>query len=1286
MRQGVGFAMMAAVAVTALHFAPVPTESSTRQSGLPPVARPPISAPPTGNSPYVGGCRALTARAKGKVKDPPDGDDGAVNALIDSFFGIQPDVESATKLPFDTKLQYVVALVPDPRHTNLSMMFDRSMVMIQQAAQDAGYIYNSSWLPWRNEEVSYPLIADREMAAARTSDREACPGILLFRKSVQDVSVGETGLPRPADPPNAYQEGLVVLVVGEQPTGGLNENQWSNALLWLSRNSSVPKASTSNKSSDAPPHSLRILGPSYSGSLSALERHLSDIYSDKTGRQSSSEVRMIRAKFPSAMVLSGSVSSCASIRWFQQRLVDSGASRLVDFGSFSENDDLTIYRFMKYMRSQGSRGNDVAILSEDETAYASPPAPRPLGEKDPAGKCEFSYSDDDKPVQLSYPRDISALRSAYEAQSIFASPPSAMNHASHTILQESAEEGTETAEARSDTIRSYSRHITPIVQEAILYGIVGHLRVHHSRYLVLRCTNPLDFLFLTRFFHRAYPEAQIVTVGSDLLFGREVDSTEFRGVIALSNYPLLPTNQHWTALYQASPQNSNSHTHRIFESYLEGTYLAGRYLFDTKQTSRAVWMGSSIALPLIPFIPDFADPFWLHSPQETLDPVHAPTWLAVLGRQGYWPLAVLADEQPCGCTMPAPPSTMISLIPPASTHYNIRQKNIGQNRVEFNRLLLLHLSFSWKVCALTALLLLVYQAMAIHFGPNYASMGLLASFRITRSPFQPILLGVNSALALMLFLELVSVFLAVPDLTRLSPRNWIPWMFFAACSTLILTLLLFRHSGLKTVSVFLTSVAGMTLVSWTTYTTSLNTSNDVPIFFRMSHLTAGVSPMVPVLLLFVGFYLWTWQAMAGDALLSAGCPALPPLEDSPKRIRWSNKVQMLASRLLMGKENDVMATSVASGKLTEENFRISSAMGERIINIASPLCVDPLVTFLPFCLLVVAFFLFWRDIPLLSLESRAFTTCINIALLVAFLVTTAEACRLYFTWKRLARLLIELNRLRLRRTFSRLRAIDSSSLWSVSGNVGRVQYLFFTQQLDAGRRLSAFLKDRHAGIRNAVYSGDIFIKNNASRLDMGTQWNEPIYASLTIREVFNEAAADILTSILLPAWKSEGNSLCLENSPARPDAEEHHITDMSLSRKKIVRAAEEFVCFHYIAFIQNILARMRTIVLSMIYLFVSVCLAVSFYPFVPRTEIGVWMIANLALIGGVVVYVYAGQERDATLSYITNTKTGELGGEFWLKTASFLAAPVLGVLTTQFPEIANSILGWLQPGLDAVTK
>jgi len=106
--------------------------------------------------------------------------------------------------------------------------------------------------------------------------------------------------------------------------------------------------------------------------------------------------------------------------------------------------------------------------------------------------------------------------------------------------------------------------------------------------------------------------------------------------------------------------------------------------------------------------------------------------------------------------------------------------------------------------------------------------------------------------------------------------------------------------------------------------------------------------------------------------------------------------------------------------------------------------------------------------------------------------------------------------------------------------------------------------------------------------------------------------------------------------------------------------------------------------LSMICLFITVCSAISFYPFVPRTEVSVWLAINLLLIGAAVAYVYAGMERDEILSYIASTTPGRLGTDFYVRLAGFLAGPLIGILTTQFPSITETALQWLQPGLDAI--
>ena len=649
--------------------------------------------------------------------------------------------------------------------------------------------------------------------------------------------------------------------------------------------------------------------------------------------------------------------------------------------------------------------------------------------------------------------------------------------------------------------------------------------------------------------------------------------------------------------------------------------------------------------------------------------------------------------------------------------------------------LLLKLHLGWQICAVGATFLLLYQVFGVWRGPDLTSSGLFALFRHAYAPSQFILLGINSAIAALILFELLTMGAALPAFDGVFGGSysfaasiwiWIIWPIVAVLviwkmpslntplirrivlGTLAVLLIwhllnLFKGNPFATASRlsrfgdlftgapligFFTSVwvflayaiftkfiwrlvakwipwnflsaavfililfGGGCLQFWTIHG-RLRHANDLPFFYRISHLTSGVSPMVPILFLLIGFYLWTWQALAGNTLLCFGHPLLPTLP---------------ALR-----------------------HRVSSEMGKRIIRVAKPLYLGLQVTTLPLCLLILAVaYIVSLGPPLLSLEGRIYDYALNLALLFAFLITTAEASRLFFTWKELQRMLTALSRLRLRRTFARLRAIDSSSLWSVSGNVQRVQFHFFSQQLDAVNRLYNLSGKKSPALETATVLGGYFSVNSADKIKTGPRWEKTVFPKaieprVYIREEFNNAVSEVMNS-LEAYWAEEKESLCLDISPSRVrDGDGAHDSfEMELPTDPAVRAAEEFVCFHYIAFIQNILARMRTMILSMMFLFVSVCFAISFYPFVPRTGISMWMMVNLFLIAAVVVYVYAGMERDATLSYITNTRPGDLGTEFYIKTATFLAGPVIGLLTTQFPAISESVLGWLQPGLDAL--
>jgi|GEM_PF-3443769 len=1354
MRQVAGFGVAIAVAVAALRVAGGGPATVTDTPAAPVVSgekthhrKPPAAATA---SAYHGGCtvfdREDTAADKNpKTAYPKDANRGAAKAIIDNFFAPEAAEADLNKL---TGVHYAIALAPDPRHTNLSLVFDREMVSVQQAAQDDGYNYNSSWFPWSTETRVYSNVGDQQRYDDQTDQREACPGVMLFRKGVRDLhnaTSEDAGKSRTdeskADSAGPYAEALVVLVVGEQPTGGLNEDQWNNAIAWLHNNASPEEAALDPSAQpSAPPvaRTLSVLGPYSSGTLASLARALPQ---GKEGFPSSATP--IR-------ILSGSIRGCSSIRWFQRKIADSRDLGLTTFGSFQENDELQIYRMLNYLKYQGADTSDVAILSEDETAYASAPPPAPrrprhgaihpktaaelLEEEQPTNSpCDFPYARANRPVRFYYPRDISALRTAYEKQSVFSTGSSA-GRLAHPILQDTVASEGETSSV-SDTIPSYSGAMGPVAQEAILYGIVSHLRAHHSRYILLRCTNPLDFLFLTRFFHRAFPEARVVTVGSDLLFRREIDTTEFRGVLSLSSYPLLPRDQHWSAVTERKEDAAPPpHIHRVPESHGEGSYLAARYLFDPSQSWKAdADRQQPLLLPFVEGIPDFADPFWMHKPDDRLETIQAPTWLSVVGRDGYWPLAVLNDAStpnacldqdadegaprgkveclPQGFAHKPPPHTMVAVagVPPVGVKPGERPAHYDRTRdgQRFHPSILLSEPLPWWALLFCAALLVGYQTAVISRGSKHTALGLCAPFRRLPTPSQNVILGLNSAGALLLFAAVFSVYRipagilsGVLTINSTLDGGKLAIAIAAGVPLIVALFVRFKATAGLTFTIACLALAAATSITFanTVVSTGAASPNAIALFYRMGHITGAASPLVPVLLLLSGFYLWSWQSLAGNGLLCFGRPLLPYLV--PKPVKPADPNPLVAglksfARLwrtqwdkFLGIHGDTPPCPDAH-RLARAYYRISHENAWNIIRVASPLSFPFTVVVLPGSILVAAALYLWvNGPPLLSLESNAYSWAINLVLLLAFLLTIAEAARLYLTWVELRHLLTALNRMRLRRTFAKLRAVDGNSLWSVSGNVQRVQLHFFSQQLDAGVRLLAMTTGKNEALKHAVDHGQKFAENCARKTRTGPLWDKPVNKKgekpeIFIRQALNDAVAEVLSQ-LIPYWATEPDSLSLENSTSKDEDDERNVFDMDLSESPTVRTAEEFICFHYIAFIQNILARVRTMTLSMLSLFIPVCFAISFYPFVPRTGISTWMMLNLLLIAASVVYVYAGMERDETLSYITNSKPGRLGPEFYLKTAGFLAGPVIGLLTTQFPAISETVLSWLQPGLDAL--
>ena len=1260
MKRGAGFLALFTFLITGLHFASGPAVSKSSpaaNSGARTESAPKLVAG------SVSTCDAfadgVTPANKTGKPEPDANEKGQIDALMGRYLSGREQPADMPSYTLPEGIRLIIATVPDPVHTHLNLQFDRTLEAIQQAAQDEKYTYDSAWLPWRPELTSN---AGGEAEAVKATRREACPGLILFRRGMSAASATRPDNCKASSsdlhPDNTpYLCGMFVFVVAETPTAGLNRAQWDNALRFIDQHASKTR----------PDKVLRILGPNFSGSLPSFVRALE-------------ETRLYAGSFTSTLLYSGRIRGCASWRWLKSELNPPESKgemptriRLpVRLADFEENDALQSARFYKYLENRGHRLSEVAILSEDETAYGGlPDAAARSASQESNGSCNPQYPQNDKPVHLYYPRDISAIRSAYEEQSIFSASKTNSTNAPQTVLRP---ENDPTVHRDTDTIEPFSGTNMALTQEAQLYGVVNTLRTHGIRYVVLRSTNSLDYLFLTRFLHRAYPTAYIVTMGSDLLFTREIDSTEFRGVVSLSTFPLLPRGQDWTKQIESVPQ----HAHRVFGSYtMEGDYLAARFLTTdpgvTKEESDRQYTYKHEPKP---DIPDYAPPFW-DSPTGKGDESKPATWLAVIGRDGYWPLAILND--------PAEDDSHFSNLAVVKRPPKARPPTAPGDKPLKEKLTL---SGSWRFCCVLALLAFGIHLFACRNGWKHQNFGMFVQFTPIEGNRGPALIaaGWSVICSLLLMLSLASgrIYIWLDTMDRM----WVLVVGAATAAAVLLATLELKwwnepipmtgsdaelkkskenqrmrlHFSPLWICLMFAVVIFFGVTGWLTYDFNGADASGVTTAYRSVHLTSGVSPIISTMVMLAGFYWWFWQSLSGLTLLGNGRPVLPRRNRIPPGL---------------SQVSDDLAGSI------EAAARPFPRLGRHTYFFyAIPLFLVVLLAFVLQRAWMQAF-----DLVLHSLENIAFNRALHVLIAIALYLILLETEQFYLTWLALKRLLLALNRLPLRRTFAALQGLSMQSLWKMSGTSSRARYKIFSHQLESllhlKNELGAFeYRDCGTAALRQFVSGSWaqgwqFVQERSKGPDLAMINDDE---ALTIRLQFCTCAEEILNELLVPQWLGERISLDLREAPPESKAD----VRMTLSGNMPVRLAEEFVCMIYVGYLQNLLGRRRSMVLSMIGLFAAIAVAVGFYPFTPRPTISLSLLVLLLLIGTVVGIVYAGLDRDSTLSYLTNTDPGSLGPQFWLRIISFVGVPALGLIVAQFPEIADFVFSFVQPTMNAV--
>jgi hypothetical protein len=1204
----------------------------------------------TEHSPPCGDCKAICPAKglAGLIEDHFRANLGGNKEYLATHWNVpQSEQQSA---------QFVIASLPDPVHTHMPLLFDRGVETIQSAAQASGYLFARAWMPWDISSHSESADFTVRLAQAEFRDQvESLPGLMIFERP------SAVGSPKST---------LFVFVVGETPTGGIRTEQFQNA---LNIRESILAGGGPRLHEAAV---LRIYGPEFSGSLVSLNAILNAQPHDK---------------FTRILIRSGTIGSYRAAHEFCESVRGEWPSGKSDSDPKTKNDppgrpDLVTFQFSNeaqeyylsvFLRDREHTHSRVAILSEDETAFGNQEAiakqsetTAPLQDShDPNDSCPAAPPAPLVPfVRLYFPREIAQLRDAYQRNVKIQSSSDSGNGPQQNGLALSLN----VTGNDDDSVAPYSTLQTPPSEEAILQGIVVSLRKEHARVVVIRGTDPLDVVFLSRYLRQSFPQARLVTVGADLLMIHEFFDPRFHGILALTPYPLIH-GAHFPHLEHPSDKGKQE-LYRVFpDSYSVGGFNAFESLvaptadFEFKKLPAANYAQFGL--------PSFLDP--VTDPNKPAPPWRAHLWLTTVGRDAFWPVAVF-DESP---STNATNETDGDFYIPA----------VNSNAVS-GEAYKVHFSIGWTIFWLFSLALTLFVAYVLLYPRVFARSEIVGRFGGDPSRERNCLLFLGSML--LLAIQTLFVFPAIVWLgnfgkfDKASGTASISTEIFGRMGLLMVSYIIsttllglacsrgFRSRGNDRLARAGVAVCGgiicvallLTLWAWSVgFDTRLGT-----VVYRYLEVGSGVSPCLPLLFLLSAWVWWCWQTLTGIASTEEKDMVLPDADEFDRE--FDAKLPSGAEKVLPMAMDRVRFRAIAA-RMGEWPWKSLGPMPfgrqKEIVSIAA-------IEFLVICLLM------WPSEVAEAFEAPTYKWIYWILLysclfLVCYLMTHIVAL-----WIDLRAFLQSIDRLRFRRGFSDLKSLTQQPLWELASS-GRQEFIqVLSTELDT---LPKTKKDDFdlSGLADAIEGAKSAVEVLSEEYENVVKGTIGPDTARNVRKSFHELQkklAKTASSALIFAsghWKRE--------EYVTPENQESPTKDVIFeppAKDPVLRSVERFLCLFYLTVILVPLRRLQTLILALAGVFVFVLISYSSYPFESRESFHVLLIAIFFAISLVVAVVYGQMYANALLSRITSTKPGELGLDFWVRLGTFVFIPLLSILSVQFPEMNNFLFSWLEPALQSV--
>jgi hypothetical protein len=930
---------------------------------------------------------------------------------------------------------------------------------------------------------------------------------------------------------------------------------------------------------------LLILGPYFSGTSHSMALALTELKTDIGDR----DVRII----------SGSATGDLNKETLERAFTDSGAAPHphIEFHATVQPDAVItktiVYYIAKEFDSQIYEGRPrIARLLESNTSYGIGITARP-----------DDHDDEPEYIDLHFPLHISRLRSDGRDRGK-AAPAPAIGIVPRFRPLALGDESRPT-----DQLPIFTPQTTTAYVELVLSHILDTIRRERIHIIGIMATDARDKLFLAREISRDVPNAILYTTESDMLYVHPDFLHATDGMLIASPYPLYSRDRIVT--------NGTRHERRQFAtSSVEGVYNAMLALMKYRAA------GPPLAVPIDPQLVDYVED------SGECHKCGPPVWISVVGRGTAFPLAASRDffsSGPAGYLWPSQAAAGNNDHPAPDPDAKERTRIPASTQLLFFGMIAL---------------------VAAH---------MIRAPRVPKDPARDLYVAAASICLLIAWLPVS--FIALKWIDEVQGGRL--WMFAAIAFALVGAALaylivarlirgrdLLRRRAGWVVGIGVAAWAAVSLVQWLRHPFS-ETALFAELFVeRVTAVTDGVSPAVPVFGLSAALYLW--------ALI---------------------ELRRLARPKILPAEGYDYLESMVDGSLQSLPCGLDN-LKRSILSVPAP-AVAALAAGAIVALSAAGFDPYWS--PLRSMDGPDFGRFVTLLLTTVQLMIVAALFQFLHIWLAIAAMLERLATLPTAGAYKRLpRKLFPQNV------LPRVPRL---SELQEAVRRWDHLEHEDTLPHISTNVTDVFrddMKRNPHQF--WSQTNTWKAVLLEARRVLDELSVRGMVSSMAVTYpklvplSSIGGVGSLDSLPSATRSELFAVSQVATDDLHRFRQ-EEFVVLPIVYMIRAALARMWDNVLFVIGAILLLLGVHASYPFQLNRRLEGFLWTDVAVGVAAVLFVFVRMERDEVLSNIRSSTPGQIkwDRDFIVKLVVYGLIPVAGLFAAEFPDIGGAVLSWIQP-------